>query len=296
MSLKRNIIAGIALITGSMMDVIAADVEVVNQITNEHTTDDVAIVKSFLEKNQGYIDTVDQDGKTFLIRAIEKRKPEIAAFLIKNKANVNVVDKSGNTALIYAVCNGYTEVVDLILEHGCVTININNPVSGKTALIYAIQNGYNDIMESIIKKKPDVINVTYGNGTSALICAIIWGNTAAAKRLIEIDAALAKKMNTEKRTPLIFAVIYENLEIIKLLMKNNVDISAVDEHGDDALMRSAICGNIENTKLLVKKIKDDKLFNKLINRKGVNGNAPLKEALFYDNKEVAQFLKEQGAK
>ena len=100
--------------------------------------------------------------------------------------------------------------------------DILNQVSpmGFNPLILACYKGNNDVATYLIKKVKD-INYKSSNGT-ALAAATVKGNLLLVKKLLE-SAANPNIPDSNGVTPLIYAIQFKNIEMIKLLLAFNAD-------------------------------------------------------------------------
>ncbi|KAL0170327.1 hypothetical protein M9458_034923, partial [Cirrhinus mrigala] len=73
--------------------------------------------------------------------------------LLRNP-NMNMTDKDGNTALMIAAIEGYTEIVQDLLDAGTY-VNIPDR-SGDTVLIGAVRGGHVEIVRALLNKYADI--------------------------------------------------------------------------------------------------------------------------------------------
>lgn len=86
--------------------------------------------------NKYGIDSVDRDGRTFLMSAVSENKIEIVSHLIKNGTDVTKQDKQGLTALHLACFEDNQEIAQLLIDNGSKIDQIDN--EGNTALWRAV--------------------------------------------------------------------------------------------------------------------------------------------------------------
>ena len=87
------------------------------------------------------------------VASVEDRY-DIANVLLRHGAKVNVQDKHGHTALGIAVLNGFTGIVDLLLQKNA-DINVKNEVS--LSVIHAVCSlsiHYGYTLSLCLKKRP----------------------------------------------------------------------------------------------------------------------------------------------
>ena len=154
--------------------------------------------------------------------------------LIDQGAEIDVVYEGGPifTSLIWASGNGYTDVVEYLIEKGA---NINQKMrEDVTPLMWACVKKQIDIMELLIKKGAD-INVKDEGGDTPLMHASNYGYMNIVEMLVE-KGANVNEVTNGKRTALMKAVMNEHYEIAEYLITNGADVNAKDRDGKTALM------------------------------------------------------------
>jgi hypothetical protein len=135
--------------------------------------------------------------------------------------NLLELDESKSTILMYACDKGYIQICKLYLQNYQENINMCDE-SGYTALHSAICNKYIDIIKLLIKYEVDT-NVS-NNTSSPLIFAIIINNIEICKLLLKEDTNINLRIH-DNNFALLQAVKNNNIEIIKLLFINGaIDI------------------------------------------------------------------------
>lgn len=97
---------------------------------------DFSMVLSFLEK-YGY-DSVDRNGRNFLMNCIAEGKNDFAYKLIELGANLNHQDASGASPFFSAIWSKNLDMIDFLLDSPSVDKNIKDN-QGKNALRIALQ-------------------------------------------------------------------------------------------------------------------------------------------------------------
>lgn len=128
------------------------------------------------------------------------------------------------------------------------TVNAVNPM-GFTPLILACYRGNKDVAEYLIKKVKN-INYSSSSGT-ALAATAVKGDVYLSKLLLEskADPNIADPTGV---TPLIYAVQFENKELVELLLKHKASVTLADKEGRTPLDHANFTNNQEIINLLKK--------------------------------------------
>lgn len=97
-------------------------------------------INAFLEKYG--LDSVDRDGRTFLMSAIVEGKEDIVNYLVNIGCNVNTKDKLGLTALHFAAIYDRSNIVKVLITQGAEIDVVDNV--GNTPLWRAIMENSNE--------------------------------------------------------------------------------------------------------------------------------------------------------
>lgn len=162
----------------------------------------------------------------------------------------------------------YCEVARMLLNAG-VSIDAKNEY-GKTAFMIACSYGEQTTDMNMIRLFIDYgtnIHVQDNNGNTALMLAAYSGNIEVVKLLLQlgVDPFVKNKYNS---TVLMAICSHYNDEVgidmnlMRLLIKQNTDVNLQDLDGETALMLAARYGNIEVVKLLLQLGADPFMKNK----------------------------------
>ena len=149
------------------------------------------------------VNTVNRDGNTLLIQAMQKDMSPLFDFLLRNRARLNIRNKNGETALSIAAFGGKLAYVKKLVDAGA-EINF----FGWAPLAYAAYNGHLEVVDYLLKHGAE-IDATTENGSTALLFAARFG--------------------------------HEN--VIDLLLKNNADPTIANERGETAVDWAVKGGN-----------------------------------------------------
>ncbi|MGB8367627.1 MAG: ankyrin repeat domain-containing protein, partial [Candidatus Babeliales bacterium] len=226
-------------------------------------------------------------------------------YAIKLGADINKKDEYDRTPLIYALynsrslskkLNGFCKVARLLIKNYA-DINITDE-SGKTPLMHAILQDLEGIITLLIERGANV-DIADNNNFTALMYALFSGHIKSVQILFEksINAKNAiDKQDDNKKTPLDYALITADTEMIKFLITNKPT--------EDAKIKEFIANNpVKWQQRLFESINSSD-FNKIkfIIQFGINLNVvdnnewtPLQIALLSAQYRIADLLITKGS-
>lgn len=136
-------------------------------------------MKLLFESDKSVVNSFDDNGSSMLILACYRGNQDVATFLINNQADLNYVSKNG-TALMACVMKNQFQLVDQLFDK---SVNLD---------------------------------LTDGNGITALMLAVQFKNVEMVKKLVKAGANKEIKCKQNK-TAFEYAVFSNNEEIINLL-------------------------------------------------------------------------------
>jgi uncharacterized protein len=119
--------------------------------------------------------------------------------------------------------------------------------AGNTLLILAARDGHLTTVDLLLKRKAKVSARNFA-GDSALMMAVLKGQTAVAKRLLEAGAPV----NHSGWTPLMYAAYEGRTDLVELLLANGADVNARSPNLSTPLMLAARNGHMDAVRLLLK--------------------------------------------
>jgi len=175
------------------------------------------------------------------------------------KSVINEKDSKGCTALLMASCNGYSDIVELLLNYNA---DPSIPViDGRTPLHYAAHNGNSDIVRLILeaRQKPaaelwddDPLFMKNKAKCSALHESTIMGDFESTKLLVEAGSDI-NLTSRDGSTPLTSAIMRGHIDIIKYLLEQpDIDILTPTMFGFTPLISAASKAQIDIVKLLLR--------------------------------------------
>ncbi len=197
-----------------------------------------------------------------------------------------------NSELASAAERGDLSAVERLLEEGASVENRDD--SGRTALVAAAYENHLEVARKLIEAGADV-NVKDDTEQSAyLISTSEVGNDPRLLRLTLRNGADVESLDSYNGTGLIRASERGYAEIVKELLKTDIDVDHVNNLEWTALLEAIILGDggsqhTEVVRLLVDSGAD-------VNLADGDGVTPLEHARKSDYKEIVQILEDAGAK
>jgi len=212
------------------------------------------------------IDSTMQFGETSLHRSVSYNDTFQTYFLLKNDANINSLDYENCTPLHWACYNNCYNVVNILLKNGA-KVNFKNKFG-----LFPIHKCLNEYC-TCIKKNID----TYKNEMKYRIKIV--------KKLLFYKANV-NCVDNIGRTPLHFCT---SPVICNLLISNGANINKANQSGDTPLHYASQNGNLEIVKILLKNnnINYKQLNNNFENAIDIcNNELILKQFTEYDNIQI----------
>ena len=192
--------------------------------------------------------------ETALYWAVENDNSKIVNLLLHHGADANSKTWKKNTPLHSAIDSGRLEIIKILLNNGA-NVNIKS-ISERAPLHCAVEKGHPEIVKLLLLHGAD-INAKNSEGLSPLHLAselILPSATTIARILINAGADVNDSCTSEVNTgytPLHFAVIKKDEELVKLLSEKGANHYARAEDGLDPLDIAVYEGFIEGVRLLL---------------------------------------------
>ncbi|KAK6960937.1 ankyrin repeat domain-containing protein 29 [Biomphalaria glabrata] len=173
----------------------------------------------YLVKNGSIVNASRADGWTAVFVATEKSRGDIVELLCRYSADVNVVCDFGYTPLFVAVLNNDLPMIELLMQQGCDTRTVDS--MGLTALMRASFRGLLGVVQVFCVRQVNVNVQNPKNGRTALHYAVIKNNLEVVRCLVEAQACVNVIDRTNK-TPLNYAI---SQEVYKVLLQHGAYVS-----------------------------------------------------------------------
>lgn len=211
------------------------------------------------------VSCTSDSSEDMLITVINKSDPKIVQKLLQQGADANARDTTGRPALIVAIMQGDTAIVETLVAHNAdvnvefegirplmfatvrnncsseivstllragAHVNDRDAVVGSAPLLEAAAYGNLDCVEVLLRSKArlDIVN---NRGEGAAYHAVLGKELRILEKLVNAGARVDSP-NDDGVTPLMVAAAMGDKEIVRLLLKKNVDVCATDTRGRSA--------------------------------------------------------------
>jgi ankyrin repeat protein len=233
------------------------------------------------------VNTLNEDGYSALLYAVEKGNFNIVKFLVSKGADVNLTPDydCDSPPLVVAAKRGYSEIFGYLLDNKAKIDK--KDCKGASALHYSAF--YNDtlLIRLLLRYKVNVNDSTY-NGETPIMMAASNGSLEAVNELIKAGADV-NKSDLKGFTPLMLACQNGHYEIALSLLQNWAEINKVNKEGFSSLSLAIMNRYPEVVDLLVLNGADVNETNSL----SLN---PLSLAKISQQSAIKDSLKKAGAK
>jgi ankyrin repeat protein len=212
----------------------------------------------FLVENGANLEIAEYDmGNTPLMAAISINHMEMCLYLISKGANIHAKNKNGDTPIHFATILGNYSMLKLLHRLGCDINEKNN--EGNSCILYAVGNNFIECFKYLIDLEIDLdvidcdnkhlfdlminnknkLMMSYLHGmslikkdfnTALMMCIILNndGNSNGNKNAINLIDKYNAQYNyvyKNKMTALHYAILVNNVEIIKYLVEKNYNLA-----------------------------------------------------------------------
>lgn len=283
-------------------------------------------VRTLVASDTALINAADDAGNTPLHLACTGGQLEAARVLIDAGAELDAINKQAMTPLRLAIQSVQVETVRLLLDRGSATED-NHPMFGSVmnqAFVITCQRGGDPALVDLLIERG--LELDAGKidalGMAPLDWAVHFSNLPLAQRAVEHGADVNLVCQRLGRPPLVSAVTNGSEGIVSLLLEHDADVSVTDDNGNPPIFyavdqgRTAILAKLlaygastdyiephyGRNLIHVAAIKGYTDVAQMLVAHGGSidahdnsGKTPLFYAANYGNRDVADYLAEQGA-
>ncbi len=228
------------------------------------------------------ITTRNRESLTPLNMAAREGHKELVEFFIARGADIKIKDYGGRTPLCNAAAGGHAEIVELLFAKGADVAARDH--RGKIALNEAVMAGSKEIARLLIKAGSEIC-------FPALHMAAFMDDSAKVKELLGQGADI-ESTDKDGYTPLYFAALGGNAEIVEHLLDKGADFAACKDKWHRPLLHDlAWRGDREMIELLLSKGAEVDMA--MLNSSGERRATPLVFA--FNHRDVIALLLARGA-
>jgi ankyrin repeat protein len=224
-----------------------------------------------------------ENWRSLVLAAISDRDESYALDVLKAGINLQT-EGTGASLLLEASSRGWEEVIEKILSHGNIDVNIRNS-QGMTPLCIAVQRCYKGITRLLLDSWQVQVNSEGGKGRTPLAIACRVGNIEFTKLLLATGKTTVNSPDKFGLSPLSHAASRGHYDIVVLLLQSqDVDVNSRDNSHRTPLSYAAEHGHEEVVRLLLTNPKID------INSKDRSSWSPLLYAACRGRERVVKLL------
>jgi ankyrin repeat protein len=195
-----------------------------------------SIVALALLARGAHANDIDEFYTTNLMLAVGQGDQALVSALLDGGATVDEVDVFDNTAFSIAVKNRHEHIATQLLYH------TRGGGSEWTPLMRAAQAGRVELVNSLLasteRENVDVIvESTVSGGWTALMLSAYYGRLGSVRALLDTGRADINKANGKEGSALLFAIVQDHGEVIRLLVRRKVFLNST--YDDDPMITIA---------------------------------------------------------
>ena len=187
------------------------------------------------------IDTTSIEPDSTISRAVWEGAIDVVHELLDAGENVDFPThvewtyegRTGRTPLMYAILRNDVSMICLLLSYRA-DVNLRT-VSGRTPVMYAGMN----ILPLLLEKGAD-LNAGDNEGYTALTLAVWNSDIVKATWLLNNGAEVDLRPTRDVKTPLMYALIKDNVPMIELLVSRGANVNAVTHDGRTPIMFASV--------------------------------------------------------
>lgn len=197
----------------------------------------------FLDSAAVDLNTTDEDGYTYLMKACQGKYSSIVATMIKRGADVNAVANNNSHALTHAIVNSQVKNLELLLEAGA-DVNYDGK-QGERMLVRAVQDHKLDLIKLLVKagcattglnEEGDTL-LEAGLADMDISTMEFTEHLDITRHLVEVANIDVNSANPESGSTALFAAArYMLPDTIRYLIEKSAKVNHLDHDGDNALL------------------------------------------------------------
>ncbi|XP_048251276.1 inversin-like [Haliotis rufescens] len=233
------------------------------------------------------INSRGQFSRTPVMWAAVEGHRDVVELLESEGADVSLVDEDGYNILHFACIRGHLETVEFVLSLNEVDINRRGEGS-KTPVMRAAELGHREVAGLLVSKGADV-SLVDEDGYNTLHFACLGGHLETVEFVLSLNVVDINSRGLKSRTPVMWAAMKGNSDVVKLLVSKGADVSLVDVDGGNILHFACLGGQLETVEFVLSLNVVD------INSRGLRSRTPVMWATERGHRDVVALLASKGA-
>ncbi len=224
---------------------------------------------------------------TFLLHAVRNRNLKLAAYLLSKRADPNLRDLGGQTPMALAV--GDRTMMKLLFGRGAELDALSaGQLVDETPLARALRANDIESIKLLLSLGADV-NRRDSTGAPPLMITLLNPDRTLLRLLVESGADVNAEVPGEWTTPLMNAVVANDLGAVEFLLEVGADVNGKNVRGYNPLLLAVELADTTIIRRLLDKGAD-------VNLAGYGGTTPLIESVMLNRgAEIVRMLLDRGA-
>lgn len=231
----------------------------------------------------GYDPNVRGDAGTPIIIALWAGNWALLRLLCQcGRTNPNIPDKIGNTALWWACCLGFSDAVELLLEHKDTDPNIKG--NGQSPLTAAVAGGHDAVVQVLLERGGLIVDLN-NPADSPLWWAVYGKRVSTLRLLLEKLPVQPGGYDLNSMCLLWWAARYGHPPIVQMLLER----PDVDPNRHDTYLSTPLCNAVNHghTRAVWCLLQSTDLKP---NRRSYSGDTPLMTAVYNEDETMVRLL------
>ena len=207
-------------------------------------------------------------------------------------ANVNWRNSGGSTGLHLAAINNHGELLEVLLAHPTVDVNMRNNLSWTPLMMACMFGGQEDIVRRLCQATNIKLNMRDDDGFTALVLAVIRNNPACVSAFKEVAGVNWNVKTYGGNCPLTWAVDKGYADILQTILsvpEPHLDLSVNDSSGRN-IAQIAVEQSGGSRQQCLEILTGDRRVDGFWKIKDRNGDTPVMYCLKNNKIEMARYL------
>ncbi|MBE0700494.1 MAG: ankyrin repeat domain-containing protein [Acholeplasmataceae bacterium] len=234
----------------------------------------------FVKSNMTHLEMTDEKKRSLLHYAVLGSAMDVIRFLINQDINVNLVDQQFETPLFDCARKGKLEIAKLLISKFA-QVNVENR-QGELAIHLAATKGDLDMLKLLIESG-SFTNKKTNDDRLPVHYAILAGKIDVIPYLLNESKQTWMQKDASGNTLLHYGAKTSSVAIIDLLLNQNLDPNALNDHFETPIFNAVRFGTIETVRLLLAN-------DAYIEIKNRRFETPIDSAMIYEKTEILKHL------